>query len=97
MPKTDWQPWILFFLRSLKKQKDRLLHKLERENLFKTSLPQLSISILELAKEHGRITTGQIEKATNESRSTIKARLKELTEMNMLVRHGQGRSTYYSL
>ncbi|ELR98409.1 Fic family protein [Gloeocapsa sp. PCC 73106] len=94
---VDWLSWVLFFLRSLNRQKDRLVQKLERENLFKTSLPELSVSILELAKAHGRITTGQIEKLTQKSRSTIKARLNDLIEMKKLVRHGKGRSTWYSL
>lgn len=94
---VDWLSWLLFFLRSLKRQKDRLAQKLERENLWQTSLPELSVTILELAKAHGRITTGQVEKLTQESRSTIKARLNELIEMKKLVRHGKGRSTWYSL
>ena len=94
---VDWLSWLLFFLRSLKRQKDRLAQKLERENLWQTSLPELSVTILELAKAHGRITTGQVEKLTHESRSTIKARLNELIEMKKLVRHGKGRSTWYSL
>ena len=94
---VDWLSWLLFFLRSLKRQKDRLAQKLERENLWQTSLPELSVTILELAKAHGRITTGQVEQLTQESRSTIKARFNELIEMKKLVRHGKGRSTWYSL
>jgi hypothetical protein len=38
-----------------------------------------------------------IEKATDESRSTIKARLKQLTGDRLLVRYGKGRSTRYGL
>jgi predicted HTH transcriptional regulator len=55
------------------------------------------VSILELAREHGRVTTQGIELATGESRSTIKARLKQLTDDRLLVRYGQGRSTWYGL
>jgi Fic family protein len=93
----DWNPWLLFFLRSLKRQKDRLEVKLEREKIMRSSLPELSVSILELAKEHGRITTGEIEALTRASRSTIKTRLNELIEMKKLSRNGKGRSTWYSL
>lgn len=93
----DWNAWLLFFLRSLKRQKDRLAVKLEREKIMHSSLPELSVKILELAKEHGRITTGEIERYTQAPRSTIKARIKELIDMKKLIRHGQGRSTWYSL
>ena len=61
------------------------------------ALPALSVRILELAKEHGRVTTQAIEKATGENRSTIKARLKQLTDDRRLVRYGKGRSTWYGL
>ena len=93
----DWNPWLLFFLRSLKRQKDRLEVKLEREKIMRSSLPELSVTILELAKEHGRITTGEIENYTQASRSSIKARINELIEMKKLARNGKGRSTWYSL
>lgn len=93
----NWNPWLLFFLRSLKRQKDRLEMKLEREKIMRSSLPELSVSILELAKEYGRITTGEIETLTQASRSTIKSRIKELIDMKKLSRNGKGRSTWYSL
>ncbi len=95
--KPDWHPWLLFFLRSLKRQKDRLAVKLEREQIMQSYLPELSVQILKLAKEHGRITTGEIARYTQASRSTIKARLTDLLEMKKLTRHGKGRSTWYSL
>ncbi len=95
--KPDWNAWLLFFLRSLKRQKDRLAVKLEREQIMQSYLPELSVKILELAKEHGRITTGDIVRYTQASRSTIKARMNELLEMKKLIRHGKGRSTWYSL
>ena len=95
--KPDWNPWLVFFLNSLKRQKDRLEVKLEREKIMRSSLPALSVSILKLAKEHGRITTKEIENYTQASRSTIKTRINELIEMKKLARNGKGRSTWYSL
>ncbi|NES00726.1 MAG: Fic family protein [Symploca sp. SIO1B1] len=95
--KPNWTTWLQFFLHSLKRQKDHLAVKLNREQIMQTSLPELSVKILELAKEHGRISTGEIEKYTQASRSTIKARINELIEMKKLMRHGKGRATWYSL
>lgn len=93
----DWEPWVLFFLRALQKQKARLEEKVAREQAWGTALPALSVRILELTREHGRVTTAQIETVTGESRSTIKARLNNLTQSGQLARHGQGRSTWYAL
>jgi Fic family protein len=93
----DWEPWLLFFLRALQRQKIRLQAKLENERIMASTLPTLSVRILELVKEHDRVTTQGIEKATGESRSTIKSRLKQLTEDGLLIRYGKGRSTWYGL
>ncbi|HDH17084.1 MAG TPA: Fic family protein, partial [Gammaproteobacteria bacterium] len=56
----DWQPWVIYFLHALKKQKQRLQVKIEREKILVATLPELSLKILELAKEHGRLTISQI-------------------------------------
>lgn len=93
----DWDPWLLFFLRALKKQKDNLLKKVEREHYFLQAMPQLAADILELAKENGRITTGEILLATQAKRATIKNRLAELVNSNLLQQHGQGKGTWYAL
>jgi predicted HTH transcriptional regulator len=55
------------------------------------------VQILELANDRGRVTTQEIVLVTNESRSTIKARLNQLVAAGLLVRYGQGRSTWYGL
>jgi Fic family protein len=93
----DWEPWLRFFLASLRKQKDRLAEKVERERLMAASLPLLSVRIMELAYEHGRITAAEVERATGENRSTIKKRLRELVTAGRLVQHGKGRATWYVL
>jgi Fic family protein len=93
----NWEPWLLFFLRVLQRQKNRLQVKLDNEQIMASALPLLSVRILELAKQQGRVTTQSIEQATGESRSTIKARLKQLTIDRLLIRYGKGRSTWYGL
>jgi Fic family protein len=95
--KPNWEPWLLFFLRVLQRQKNRLQTKLDQERIMASTLPLLSVRILELAKAQGRVTTQEIEQITGESRSTIKARLKQLTTDRLLIRYGQGRSTWYGL
>jgi Fic family protein len=93
----EWEHWLLFFLRTLKKQKDNLLKKLEREHYFLQAMPQLAADILELAKENGRITTGEILLVTQAKRATVKNRLAELVSSALLQQHGKGKGTWYAL
>lgn len=93
----DWSSWIEFFLRSLQKQKRALEAKVEREKVMRSRLPELAITILDLAAEHGQIRVADIIKATSAPRGTIKKRLTELVESGHLKRGGKGRSTWYAL
>ncbi len=93
----DWQPWLGFFLRSLATQKDRLESKLERERLALGSLPELSQQLLELCREHGRLTVALAVSATGRSRNTIKDHIRSLSVADHLERHGAGRGVWYSL
>ena len=93
----DWQPWLNFFLRSLQQQKARLEKKIERERLILGDLPELSVQILELCRERGRVTVADAAKITGANRNTIKDHLKALTKAKHLKRHGAGRGTWYIL
>lgn len=95
--KPDWQPWVTYFLTALKRQKDRLEKKIERERILLGDLPELSVQILELCRERGRVTVSEISKITGISRNTVKDHVAALTDMSHLVRHGAGRGTWYSL
>ncbi len=93
----DWQPWITYFLKSLSKQKQRLEGKINRERVILGELPELSVQILEIAREHGRVTVSDTERVTGISRSTIKDHIKYLYKNQYIARHGAGRGTWYSL
>lgn len=93
----DWNPWIEFFLRALHRQKTRLEKKMERERIILADMPELSVTLLELAREHGRITVAEAARITNASRHTIKDHLKALVDQGHLVLHGAGRGAWYSL
>ena len=84
-------------MRALQKQKKFLETKIERERVILGDLPELSIQILELAREHGRVTISEAAKVTGVSRNTIKGHVKMLVEKGHLTRHGAGRGTWYSL
>ncbi|MBP5858835.1 Fic family protein [Marivibrio halodurans] len=93
----DWHPWVTYFLGALKQQKDRLAKKIERERLILGDLPELSQKILEMAREHGRLTVADAVKLTGANRNTIKDHLKTLTQKGFLERHGAGRGTWYGI
>lgn len=93
----DWQPWLTFFLRALQQQKARLEKKIERERLILGDLPELSVQILELCREHGRITVAEAVKVTGANRNTIKDHLKALTKAGHIEPHGAGRGSWYGL
>lgn len=91
-----WQPWIVYFLRALQQQKNRLEKKIERERIVIDRLPALSVQILELAKEHGKLTIGQVVAITDANRNTVKKHLQSLVSANHLEQHGTGKGTWYS-
>ncbi len=93
----DWQPWLTYFLKTLQHQKKRLEKKIERERIILGDLPALSVQILEIARDHGRVTISEATKETGKSRNTVKDHIKALTEKGHLARHGAGRGTWYSL
>ena len=93
----DWQPWLIFFLESLRQQKLRLEKKIEHERLILADLPELSVQILDFCREHGRVTVAEATKVTGANRNTIKDHIKVLKRSGHLVRLGAGRGTWYGL
>lgn len=93
----DWQPWLLFFLRALQQQKRRLAVKIEHERLLVATLPDLAVSILDQARQHGRVTMGDMIRITAASRNTLKEHFRRLVQQGHLVRRGMGKATWYAL
>ena len=93
----NWQPWLVFFLRSLAEQVRRLEKKVERERVVLATMPELSLQIVEFAREHGRVTIGGAIKLTGASRNTLKQHFRGLVERGTLNQHGSGRGVWYDL
>ena len=93
----DWEPWLLFFLRSLHAQVKRLEKKVENEKIVLAALPDLSLRILELTRERGRITLKSAVELTGANRNTAKLHLQKLLDAGHLKRHGAGRGVWYGL
>jgi Fic family protein len=93
----DWQPWLLFFLRALQQQAQRLAQKVEREHIVLAALPELALRIVEHAREHGRVTLKEMVILTGASRNTLKEHFRKLTANGQLVMMGKGRGAWYRL
>ena len=93
----NWQPWLIFFLRSLFEQTRHLNKKVEREKLILSPLPELSLKIVEFTREHGRITMSDSIRLTGASRNTLKQHFRSLVKQNHLKQQGSGRGVWYEL
>ncbi|MFN9392753.1 MAG: Fic family protein [Flavobacteriales bacterium] len=91
----DWQPWIMFFLQSLHKQVLSLSQKVEREKIVLSAMPELSLIIIEHARQHGRVSIGEIAALTGKSKNTLKVHFRALVEKGFIAQKGGGRSTWY--
>jgi predicted HTH transcriptional regulator len=75
----------------------RLEKKVTREKILLSTLPELSLQIVEFAREHGRVTMSAAIKLTGASRNTLKQHFKNLVDRKQLVQRGSGRGVWYEL
>ena len=71
--------------------------KVERAKIVLAKLPELSLQIVEFAREHGRVTMADAVKLTEANRSTLKQNFRNLVLRGHLERRGSGRGVWYDL
>jgi Fic family protein len=91
----EWSAWVVYFLKALQQQKQRLESKIERERIVIGFLPELSVTILELAKNHVPLSIRQIVGLTGANRNTVKKHLQTPVSDNHLKQHGKRKGTWY--
>ena len=84
-------------MRSLHAQVKRLEKKVEYEKIVLAAMPELSLKILELTRERGRIGLQSAVELTGANKSTAKLHFQKLVDAGHLTRHGAGRGVWYSL
>jgi len=94
---TDWEPWLVFFLRCLARQKERLEKRIEVEQTVLADLSGLAVNIVNLLTDKLSVTVASVVAATGANRNTVKATLKGLVRRKMIVQKGKGRGVYYTL
>src|SRR5207248_3543927 len=86
--------WLRFFLLCLIEQKNSLTEKVQRERLM-TALSPLDELLLQLARQHSRLTVTTALAITKANRNTLKLHLRQLVQAGRLQLLGRGRSAWY--
>lgn len=96
--KPNFEPWLIFFLKSLQKQKIRLEYKLGQNEIatFQSELTELEEIILKYFELNERGTISKLFEYTGANRNTIKKAMANLVERNYLILHSKGRGAWYS-
>lgn len=76
---------------------NRLEEKVANEQLVLDRLPELSLKILELVRQRGRISIAAATDITGANRNTVKVHLRRLAEAGHLVKLGAGKAVWYVL
>lgn len=95
--KIKFENWILFFLKSLKKQKDNLEKKVKSEKILQENFHELHLEILKILKNHDRLSVSEIQRLSGANRNTLKVKLRELVEMKKIRSFGKGRGVTYAI
>jgi Fic family protein len=90
------EDWLLFFLRSMQKQKSALEKKLNSE-LSASKLPPLSLQIVEFIRSRGPTSISEAVSITGANRNTVKVHFRRLVKDGHLVAEGVGRGVRYRM
>ena len=88
--------WLRFFLLCLVQQKNSLEEKVKRERIM-TALSAIDEQLLQIARQHGRLTLTVAENLTKANRNTLKLHLRQLVAAGRLKLLGRGRSSWYEV
>lgn len=70
---------------------------MEREKLVIAALPELAVQIIDHARNHGRVTIGDMIRVTGVSRNTLKEHFRKLVAQGHIVHQGSGKGSWYAL
>lgn len=100
---ADWEPWLLFFLRAMRTQIERLRERLtqlpQSPALVRPSLPEelspLAGRLLALLGSRGTLSVAEAVEVLGANRNTLKGKFAELVEAGFAELHGKGRGAHY--
>jgi Fic family protein len=96
----DWEPWLMFFLRSMNSQVERLRERISKLTASPaprsgSALSPLAEKLHALLHERGTLTVAEAATLTGASRNTLKDKFRELVENGSATLHGKGRGAHY--
>jgi Fic family protein len=92
---ADWEPWILFFLRSMRTQVERLREKLGARVRHSSILSPLAERLEGLIRERGTLSVAESVMETGANRNTLKDKFRELVKAGVVELHRKGRGSHY--
>jgi Fic family protein len=92
----NYEPWLIFFLRTMQKHKIRLEDKIGSEISYLLKLSELSAKIMKLIQDQERITISKVTEKTGANVNTIKKHLTDLVSKGYLIKHGKTRGVWYT-
>ena len=95
-PNENVNAWILFFFRALAKVQDLLMQKLEESGRTKSLAPREK-AMLAYIGNHPGCKSGEIAEQLGIPNPTVKRLLAQLVQEQLLVRHGRGPGTNYTI
>ncbi len=93
---ADYDPWLMFFLRTMRGHKITLENKIDSDISYISDLPALSAQIMELVQRQGRITISDIIEKIGANANTTKKHLSDLVSKGYLLKHGKTRGAWYT-
>jgi len=91
-----YEPWLMFFLRTLQKHKIRLENKIGTDVRYMLELPELSARIMEILENKERTTISELIEKLEANQNTIKKHLADLVDKGYLIKHGKTRGAWYT-
>ena len=95
--KIQFESWLTFFLKSLKKQKDNLEKKIKSEKILQENFDKLHLQILEILRNHNSLSISDIQKLSGSNYNTLKVKLKDLVQMKKIISTGKTRGVVYQI
>ena len=93
----DWEPWLVFFLRCLVRQKERLARKIHAETKLLADLSALAAGIVNLLEAETNVSVARVVDALGANRNTAKAALQTLVKRGLIAQRGKGRGAHCTL
>jgi len=99
---VEWEPWLLFFLRAIWAQIERLREGLAEvpeipapAELSPAGLSPLAGRLLALLDRRGTLAIAEAAEALAANRNTLKSKFGELVDGGFAELHGKGRGAHY--